>query len=275
MTEIALQATNLDCAIGKQVILNGINLEIPRGQMVALVGPNGAGKSTLLRTLAGIIPIPSGSVRIQGRALQRLSPRQRARRMAMVGQNEEPPADLTVAEVVALGLLPHRPPWTGGNASEYETVLAVLEQVQMRAYADRGFHQLSGGEQRRVLLARGIAQQTELLFLDEPTNHLDVRHQHTLLTMVRELGQTIVAAMHDLDLAALYFDQVVVVHEGRLVAMGTPEMVLSPERLREVFGISAAHVTDPITGDRRILFSYQSSDTTENSNPSTAPGGVL
>ena len=251
-----LATQDLGCALGKYPILNGVDLEVPEGEMMALVGPNGTGKSTLLRTLAGLLPIPSGRVLVAGRDLVKLSPLERARTLAMVGQQEEPPADLRVAEVVALGLLPHRPPWSGGGRKERNAVAEALEQVSMTAYANRGFHQLSGGEQRRVLLARGLAQRTELLLLDEPTNHLDIRHQHALLRMVRGLGRTVIAAIHDLDLAATYFDHIVVLNDGGVAADGKPSEVLTPELVGDVFGMAASMVTDPATGEPRLLLSY-------------------
>ena len=251
-----LATQNLGCALGKYPILNGVDLEVPEGEMMALVGPNGTGKSTLLRTLAGLLPIPSGRVLVAGRDLVKLSPLERARTLAMVGQQEETPADLRVAEVVALGLLPHRPPWSGGGRKERNAVAEALEQVSMTAYANRGFHQLSGGEQRRVLLARGLAQRTELLLLDEPTNHLDIRHQHALLRMVRGLGRTVIAAIHDLDLAATYFDHIVVLNDGGVAADGKPSEVLTPQLVGDVFGMAASMVTDPATGEHRLLLSY-------------------
>ena len=251
-----LATQNLGCALGKYPILNGVDLEVPEGEMMALVGPNGTGKSTLLRTLAGLLPIPSGRVLVAGRNLVKLSPLERARTLAMVGQQEETPADLRVAEVVALGLLPHRPPWSGGGRKERNAVAEALEQVSMTAYANRGFHQLSGGEQRRVLLARGLAQRTELLLLDEPTNHLDIRHQHALLRMVRGLGRTVIAAIHDLDMAATYFDHIVVLNDGGVAADGKPSEVLTPELVGDVFGMAASMVTDPATGEPRLLLSY-------------------
>ena len=251
-----LATQNLGCALGKYPILNGVDLEVPEGEMMALVGPNGTGKSTLLRTLAGLLPIPSGRVLVAGRDLVKLSPLERARTLAMVGQQEETPADLRVAEVVALGLLPHRPPWSGGGRKERNAVAEALEQVSMTAYANRGFHQLSGGEQRRVLLARGLAQRTELLLLDEPTNHLDIRHQHALLRMVRGLGRTVIAAIHDLDLAATYFDHIVVLNDGGVAADGKPSEVLTPQLVGDVFGMAASMVTDPATGEPRLLLSY-------------------
>ena len=251
-----LATQNRGCALGKYPILNGVDLEVPEGEMMALVGPNGTGKSTLLRTLAGLLPIQSGRVLVAGRDLVKLSPLERARTLAMVGQQEETPADLRVAEVVALGLLPHRPPWSGGGRKERNAVAEALEQVSMTAYANRGFHQLSGGEQRRVLLARGLAQRTELLLLDEPTNHLDIRHQHALLRMVRGLGRTVIAAIHDLDLAATYFDHIVVLNDGGVAADGKPSEVLTPELVGDVFGMAASMVTDPATGEPRLLLSY-------------------
>ncbi|WP_314814408.1 ABC transporter ATP-binding protein [Arachnia propionica] len=251
-----LATQDLGCALGKYPILNGVDLEVPEGEMMALVGPNGTGKSTLLRTLAGLLPIQSGRVLVAGRDLVKLSPLERARTLAMVGQQEETPADLRVAEVVALGLLPHRPPWSGGGRKERDAVAEALEQVSMTAYANRGFHQLSGGEQRRVLLARGLAQRTELLLLDEPTNHLDIRHQHALLRMVRGLGRTVIAAIHDLDLAATYFDHIVVLNDGGVAADGKPSEVLTPELVGDVFGMAASMVTDPATGEPRLLLSY-------------------
>ena len=251
-----LATQNLGCALGKYPILNGVDLEVPEGEMMALVGPNGTGKSTLLRTLAGLLPIQSGRVLVAGRDLVKLSPLERARTLAMVGQQEETPADLRVAEVVALGLLPHRPPWSGGGRKERNAVAEALEQVSMTAYANRGFHQLSGGEQRRVLLARGLAQRTELLLLDEPTNHLDIRHQHALLRMVRGLGRTVIAAIHDLDLAATYFDHIVVLNDGGVAADGKPSEVLTPQLVGDVFGMAASMVTDPATGEPRLLLSY-------------------
>ena len=251
-----LATQDLGCALGKYPILNGVDLEVPEGEMMALVGPNGTGKSTLLRTLAGLLPIQSGRVLVAGRDLVKLSPLERARTLAMVGQQEETPADLRVAEVVALGLLPHRPPWSGGGRKERNAVAEALEQVSMTAYANRGFHQLSGGEQRRVLLARGLAQRTELLLLDEPTNHLDIRHQHALLRMVRGLGRTVIAAIHDLDLAATYFDHIVVLNDGGVAADGKPSEVLTPELVGDVFGMAASMVTYPATGEPRLLLSY-------------------
>jgi iron complex transport system ATP-binding protein len=251
---IALAAHRLSCAIGRSTILTDIGFEIPTGAMVAFIGPNGSGKSTLLSTLSGLRPAQSGTVMLEGHDLTQLSGRQRARRLAVVKQNEEPPADLLVGEVVALGLVPHRLPWSGGGADETDAVARALDLMQMGSYARRPFHRLSGGEQKRVLLARGLAQDTDLLLLDEPTNHLDIKYQHALMRTVRSLDRTVVVALHDLDLALTYFDLVGVLHEGGLMAFGPPQEILTEELVGTAFGIPAVTVRHPVTGRRHMLF---------------------
>lgn len=227
------------CGIGKATIVRGITFTVERGTMTALVGVNGAGKSTLLRGLAGITSLHAGSVLLDGAPVHAMRPRHRARQMTLVGQEESPPGDLTVSEMVALGRLPHLKSWQLGGKEERRIVAESLELVGVADLADRPCDQLSGGQRRRALLARGFAQGTDLVLLDEPTNHLDVHHQLHLLKVLRESGRTILATIHDLDLAVSHFDQVVVLHEGTMLAAGAPEEVLVPENLRRVFDVQA------------------------------------
>ncbi|WEV77676.1 ABC transporter ATP-binding protein [Janibacter cremeus] len=243
-----LSCRGLTCAIGDRTILSDVDLDIGRGEMVALVGRNGSGKSTLIRSLTGLRPPVAGSVHVDGSDLTALSPRRRAGHLAHVGQEEGPPEDLLVGEMVALGRIPHRPPWSGGTKGEERIVLDALAAVGLAEQVDRPCQHLSGGERRRAMLARGLAQGTDLLVLDEPTNHLDVHHQIQLLETVRGLGRTVLAAVHDLALAAAHFDRVAVLHEGRLHALGEPAEVLSTDTLREVFAVDAVRLTDPATG---------------------------
>ncbi|MGX6448923.1 ABC transporter ATP-binding protein, partial [Patulibacter sp. S7RM1-6] len=149
---------------------------------------------------------------------------------------------------------PHRPPWGGGDDAERREVLAALRAVDLEDAVDRSVERLSGGERRRVLLARGLAQEAPLLVLDEPTNHLDVRHAHALIELVRALDETVVVALHDLNLAMSACDRVAVVHAGRLHAVGPPEEVLTPETVLAVFGIEATPVVHPATGHVHLLF---------------------
>ncbi|MDT0202186.1 ABC transporter ATP-binding protein [Nocardioides sp. AE5] len=231
--------------------MRDVDLTVPRGGRVALVGPNGSGKSTLLRALTGVDRPHAGEVLLKGRPLASFTARERARQMAVVSQHEAPPADLLVRELVALGRLPHRSPWSSEPVDDH--AMAALERLDLAHFADRAVDQLSGGELRRVLLARALAQDVDLLVLDEPTNHLDLRHQHELLATVRDLDVTVIAAIHDLHLAARYLDEVVVLHQGRVHGVGDPEEALSAERVAEVFGVHVARVRHPVTGRLHLL----------------------
>ncbi|MFC4950699.1 ABC transporter ATP-binding protein [Pseudonocardia sp. GCM10023141] len=250
-----LSVRGLACAIGRRVILRHVDIDVAGGEVVGIVGANGTGKSTLLRALAGIRPAAAGEVLVHGERLAAMPARARARALALVEQEDDLPADLLAGELVALGRIPHRPPWAGGDATERSAVLSALAQVDLAFAVDVPVGQLSGGERRRVLLARGLAQESPLLLLDEPTNHLDVRHQHALLQTVRSLGRTVVAAMHDLDLAAAYCDRIVVLHDGGVLAVGTPEQALTPDLVRQAFGVLATPVVHPGTGRVHLLFS--------------------
>ncbi len=246
-----LEARAVGCGRGRRTVLTDVNLRIRRGSRVAVVGPNGAGKSTLLRVLAGIDRTHRGDVLLEGRSLTSVSSRMRARSMAVVSQHETPPADLLVRELVGMGRLPHRSPWDSDDGDH--RVEAALARLALEDFAERSVDQLSGGELRRVLVARALAQEAELLMLDEPTNHLDLRHQHDLLETVHGLGVTVVAAIHDLDLASRYFDEMVLVHDGRLAAVGTPDDVLTTDRVRDAFGVRSVRVRHPESGRVHLL----------------------
>lgn len=250
-----LRAAGLACAIGRHTVLRGVDVTIAAGETVGVVGPNGAGKSTLLRVLAGVRSPSAGAVELDGVALGSLSRRERARRVALVAQEEDLPAELRVGELVALGLLPHRPPWAGGGKAEARAVEAALAAVDMAGYAERPLDHLSGGERRRALLARGLIQDTELLVLDEPTNHLDVRHRLDLLELARGLGRTVVMALHDLDLAVRFCDRLVLVHDGT-ARSAAPD----PDVLGAVFGVAATPVRHPVTGETHLLFDRSPED---------------
>ena len=250
---VALTTTDLDAGVDGHLVVAGVTLSVEPGCLVAVVGGNGSGKSTLLRTLAGLSRPLAGSVTVDGTDLRALTGRARARRLAWVGQEDAPAEELLVWQAVALGLVPYQRPWAGSGTGERKAVATALAQVGLQSLADRRCDHLSGGERRRVMLARGLAQRTGLVVLDEPTNHLDVAHQQELVGVLRSSGRTVVASLHDLNLARNGFDQAVVLHQGRALASGPATEVLVPDVVRTAFGVAAALLSDPATGQDHLV----------------------
>ena len=255
-TLVHLTTQGLGCSIGRRTILSGIDLDVRRGEVLGVVGANGTGKSTLLRALAGIRRPCAGRVLVDGEPLASLGPQMRAKRLAFVAQEESAQTDLLVGEMVALGRVPHARAWGGLDGRSREAVRDALDQVALGYAINQPMDQLSGGERRRALIARGLAQEAPLLMLDEPTNHLDIGHQLALMRRIRNLHRTVVVALHDLDLAATFCDRIAVLHDGGLLACGEPDEVLSPSTLHDVFGVLATRVTHPVTGRTHLLFSH-------------------
>ncbi|MCB2154917.1 heme ABC transporter ATP-binding protein [bacterium] len=225
---------------GPSPLLDSVDLEIPAGRIVAIVGPNGAGKSTLLRLMTGLLRPERGRILLQGNPLQAMPRREIARTVAVVPQGESSAFPFTVEEIVQMGRAPHL---RGPLAQESEDDVAISRQairlVGLEPLLHRPVSQLSGGERQLVLIARAFAQQTPILLLDEPTASLDLAHQQQILRLVvrqaREQSQTVVLILHDLNLAVRFCDEIVVLHEGRVAAHGTPEEILQLELLERVY----------------------------------------
>jgi iron complex transport system ATP-binding protein len=235
-------------------LVREVTLRAGSGQVVGLVGPNGSGKSTLLRCVYRALRPSTGTVRLGGEDLHSLSAREGARRLAALPQEAVTEFDFTVAEVVAMGRLPHQRSVARTTDEDRKACEAALVRVDAGHLADRGFLTLSGGEKQRVLIARALAQQPRVLVLDEPTNHLDIAQQLEVLALVRGSGLTVLTALHDLNLAALHCDLLHVIDSGRIVASGAPYDVLTPELLAEVFGVRAHRVPHPESGAVQLLF---------------------
>lgn len=254
---MTLQANRITIAAGDRVIVDGVNCTLAPGTVTALVGPNGAGKSTLLHALAGIHRPREGTVLFDDIDLFALGRRERARELAFVEQDATTDTSMTVATVVELGRMPHRSFFGDDRADGVSIVAEALAAVDMTAASRREYSTLSGGERQRVLLARALAQQPRLLLLDEPTNHLDIGAQLAVLALLRRLaadGVTVIAALHDLGLAATYADAVIVLQDGRVVAAGPTDDTLTPSLLREVYGVEATVLRHPATGRPVIAF---------------------
>ena len=249
--------------LGGRWVVDGVDATPPGGALTGLLGPNGAGKTTLLRLVAGLLVPQAGAVLVSDEVpgvaadgeptpVHLLPRRRRARRIALLEQESSSAVPLTVRDVVALGRIPYRSWWgTDDDPSAVDRALAAAEAEHL---ADRGWATLSGGERQRVQIARALAQEPALLLLDEPTNHLDVAAQLHLLSFVRGLGTTTVAALHDLNLAAAFCEHVLVLSAGRLEAAGHPADVLTPALLRSVYGVEADVLTHPRTGRPVIAF---------------------
>lgn len=236
-----LSVRGLHYGYGERQVLKGLDLEVSPGEILGIIGPNGAGKSTLLRILSGISRPGVGEALLDGRSLRDWERSALARDLATVFQSETIPFPFTVAELVSLGRYPHSPRGLGWRARDREAVGEVLRRLELEAFAERRYAALSGGEQKRVLLARALVQEPRFLLLDEPTAALDMRHQLQSLDFLSELraqkGVGIVVVLHDLNLVAQFCDRVVLLHDGKARANGSPEEVLVYALLKEVFGV--------------------------------------
>jgi len=253
-----LHADRVRFTRGRRLIIDDVDCTVPGGSVGALLGANGAGKSTLLHLIAGVEHADAGAARLGDRDLAALRRRDRARLVALAEQEVQDAPGLRVAEVVALGRTPYLGAFAGPDDRDRLVVRRTLDDLGLVGLADRDYATLSGGERQRVNLARAIAQEPELLLLDEPTNHLDVHAQLTTLGLLRSLahdGLTVLAALHDLSLAAGYADHVVVLAEGRVRAAGAPGAVLTPALIREVWGVEATVLEHPATGRPLIAYS--------------------
>ena len=248
----ALQVSDLRVRYGGRTALNDVSFSVRSGEFVALAGPNGSGKTTLLRAALGFVTPDRGSVELFGRPTPSLTVVERARRVAWVPQAESPRDNVRLYDYVLYGRYPFHGPLDGETEEDHAVVRRVLVEAGLSDRADDGILSLSGGERQRAILARALAQTTPLLLLDEPTTHLDIGHQLDLLDRVRSLARTrrvaVVAALHDLNLAARFADRIVVLSRGRRVADGPPESVLSEGLLAQVWGVVANLEHDRRTG---------------------------
>ncbi|WP_331766264.1 ABC transporter ATP-binding protein [Embleya sp. NBC_00896] len=248
---------DLHVTLSGRSILAGVHLVAGAGEITGLVGPNGSGKSTLLRAVYRHLKPQAGRVLLAERDLRAMTPAAAARHVAALPQERGSDFDFTVREVVAMGRTPHQRAFAGDSVADREAVVVALVQAGVEAHQGRRFSTLSGGERQRVLLARALAQEPDVLVLDEPTNHLDVRHQIELLALLRAQDRTTLVALHDLNAAASVCDRLHVLHDGEVRASGTPREVLTPDLLAEVFGVRAAVLDHPLTGDLLIAFDHR------------------
>ena len=253
-----LELTDVTFRYGARAVVAGISCALSAGRFVGVLGPNGSGKSTLMRLAAGLLSPDSGEVRLAGRDLTRCSRMEVGRQIALLPQEAVLPMAFTGREIVGMGRTPHLGWLTAEGARDRAVVQRALTLVGAAHYADRRVEELSGGERQRLLFARVLAQEPDVLLLDEPTVHLDLTHQLAVLDTVRDLKQTadlaVLGIFHEINLAIEYCDELLFMMNGRVVAQGRPETVVTSDLIREVYGVDMPIVSHPESGRPAVLY---------------------
>lgn len=249
-----LTVKDVSVSLNEKEIVKKVSLNTSDNTFVALLGPNGSGKSTLLRSIYRVLNPSGGTILFDGEETEKISNKKLAKSMAVVSQMNNLNFDFTVREIVMMGRTPHLNVLQTESNRDYEIVNSALENVGMREYANRSYTSLSGGEKQRIMLARAIAQEPKLLILDEPTNHLDVRFQLQILSIVKNLGINVLAALHDLTLASQFCDYLYILKDGKIDSEGKPDEVLTKETIKRVYDITCEIVKAP--NSNGLLISY-------------------
>jgi iron complex transport system ATP-binding protein len=244
-------------AYGAAPTLDGIDVDVHRGEVVGILGPNGSGKSTLVKVISGVLRGYSGSIRVGGREVSRIPRRELARSLAVVQQEPEFSFDFTALEIVLMGRHPHLAGLAFESASDIELARSALDRCGALELAGRTIHELSSGERQRVVFARALAQRPQVLMLDEPASFLDIRHQVGIYDLVRSLAEetdcAVLTVLHDLNLAAEYCDRIYLLLDGRIEAAGATAEVLNYAQLRRVFGTDVYVDTNALTGKMLVV----------------------
>ena len=251
-----LEVSGLAWSAGAKKILSDIDFSIGEGEFVGLIGPNGAGKSSLMRCLYRVNQPDAGKILFNGSDIWQQSARETARNIAVILQEHSEHMGLCVEEIVSLGLTPHKQLFERETSADRKRIADTLEQVDLKGLAHAQFQHLSGGEKQRVMLARAMLQSPRFLIMDEPTNHLDVHYQIDVLRLVRSMGLTVLASFHDLNLAAAFCDRILLIDQGKLVASGRPEEVLTEDMISRVYQTCALVDQNPIGKHPRVSYAY-------------------
>ena len=247
-----IKAENINITLEKNNILKDINIEVDNKEVVGIIGPNGSGKSTLLKCIYRILKPNDGAILLDNIDIKDMSVKESSKRLAVLSQHNNYNFDFTVKDIVLMGRSPHKKFMERDNKDDYDIANEALKKVDMFEFKDRSFQSLSGGEQQRVILARALAQQPQCLILDEPTNHLDIKYQLQLMRIVKGLGIEVIAAIHDLNIAAMYCDKIYVLKDGEIIKNGKPKDVLTQELIKDVYEVDA----EVIVNEERVHISY-------------------
>ena len=251
-----LRTADVTLAYDRRVISSDLSVSIPDGSFTVIVGPNACGKSTLLRALSRLLTPSAGEVVLDGKSISSYHTKEAARRIGLLPQSAIAPDGITVADLVGRGRYPHQTLFRQNRVSDDEAVALAMVATGVDDLAARVVDELSGGQRQRVWVAMALAQQTPILLLDEPTTFLDIAHQIELLDLfadLHEAGSTLVAVLHDLNHAARYATHLIAMKDGRVVAEGPPEAVVTAELVEEVFGLPCLVIADPVSGTPLVI----------------------
>lgn len=247
-----IKAENINITLEKNNILKDINIEVDNKEVVGIIGPNGSGKSTLLKCIYRVLKPNDGAILLDNIDIKDMSVKESSKRLAVLSQHNNYNFDFTVKDIVLMGRSPHKKFMERDNKDDYYIANEALKKVDMFEFKDRSFQSLSGGEQQRVILARALAQQPQCLILDEPTNHLDIKYQLQLMRIVKGLGIEVIAAIHDLNIAAMYCDKIYVLKDGEVIKYGKPKDILTQELIKYVYEVDS----EVIVKEERVHISY-------------------
>ena len=239
-----IKAENINVVLDENDILKNINIEVDNKEVVGIIGPNGSGKSTFLKCIYRVLKPSSGIIKLDDVNIQNIPVKESSKKVAVLSQHNNYNFDFTVKDIVLMGRSPHKKFMERDNKEDYDIVHDALRKVDMINFKDRSFQSLSGGEQQRVILARALAQQPKCLILDEPTNHLDIKYQLQVMRIVKSLNIEVIAAIHDLNIAAMYCDKIYVLKDGKIVKYGTPKEVLTTQLIKNVYEVDAKLIVD-------------------------------
>ena len=251
-----VQVKNLRFSIDKKEILKDISFEIPKGSFVGVIGPNGCGKSTLLKNIYRLYKPSSGSILLDNKELAKMKDKDCAKEIAVLAQESNTHFDFTVEQIVKMGRYPYKSVFEDYSKADLQMVKEMLRKVGLESFGERSFSELSGGEKQRTLIARALVQNTDFLILDEPTNHLDIGYQIQLMDLVKGLNITTLSAIHDMNLAAMYCDYLIVMKDGKIIKFGTVEEVINSEMLKDIFGVNAHVGVNPVNKKLQVSFMH-------------------
>ena len=249
-----LSVDNLTWSVGDKEIVSDVSLKIRKGEFVGLIGPNGCGKSTLLKNIYRVLTPDTGTILLDDDNIGGMGSKELARKMSVMIQENSVEFDMNVMDMGMLGRYAHKRMLGNMTKEDFAIARDALREVGMSDYEDRSYLSLSGGEKQRILIARVLAQKADFIILDEPTNHLDIQYQFQIMDILKSQNVTVFSSIHDLNIAAYYCDRIIVMKKGKIIHFGTPEEILTPEILDELYHIRSEIINNAVTGKKQIYY---------------------